>query len=53
MTNTLCLISTVMDKSKGCVYKNESYQEDELFNDACEAVCLCEKAGHVSCKPRY
>ncbi|XP_075222486.1 stranded at second transmembrane protein isoform X2 [Lycorma delicatula] len=35
-----------------CTYKNETYKKGETFNDACEAVCSCEDAGHVSCKPR-
>ncbi|KAI5706021.1 hypothetical protein M8J75_004117 [Diaphorina citri] len=36
----------------GCLYKNEHYKTGETFNDACEAVCYCEEAGHISCKPR-
>ncbi|KAI5740557.1 hypothetical protein M8J76_005037 [Diaphorina citri] len=36
----------------GCSYKNEHYKTGETFNDACEAVCYCEEAGHISCKPR-
>ncbi|XP_054261648.1 putative epidermal cell surface receptor isoform X2 [Macrosteles quadrilineatus] len=41
------------DKPNGaCVYKNETYQKGDTFNDACEAVCSCEEGGFVSCKPR-
>uniref|UniRef100_A0A8D8RZF6 Epidermal cell surface receptor n=2 Tax=Cacopsylla melanoneura TaxID=428564 RepID=A0A8D8RZF6_9HEMI len=40
------------EPKEGCLYKNELRKTGEEFNDACEAVCTCEEAGHISCKPR-
>lgn len=39
-------------KEEGCSYKDGHHKIGEEFNDGCEAVCYCEEAGHISCKPR-
>ncbi|XP_022245471.1 putative epidermal cell surface receptor isoform X2 [Limulus polyphemus] len=36
----------------GCQFKNHTYAIGEKFYDGCEASCLCEGVGKISCLPR-
>ena len=36
----------------GCDYNNITYDKGVKFEDGCDALCVCEGQGHVSCVPR-
>ncbi|XP_066992928.1 putative epidermal cell surface receptor isoform X2 [Anabrus simplex] len=48
----VCAHDTAPEPLEECTFKNETYQRGDVFNDGCEAVCTCEEAGKLACKPR-
>ncbi|XP_076317548.1 uncharacterized protein LOC143229290 isoform X2 [Tachypleus tridentatus] len=45
-------LQTLPVRVDGCKFKNETYENGDMFMDGCEAICSCEGGGRISCVPR-